>query len=138
MFFRYIYQQNYQQNIFSTFKTLKMLRMCVIMLVTKKRRAVDMTYEEYKNGITDALSNPDTALTKVSPLLDALKDDLGVIETLKADGEAKDARIRDLQDTNLKLFLSQTSQASKEEDDEPSEAVKAVDEFFANLNKEDK
>lgn len=115
-----------------------MLRMCVIMLVTKKRRAVDMTYEEYKNGITDALSNPDTALTKVSPILDALKDDLGVIETLKADGEAKDARIRDLQDTNLKLFLSQTSQASKEEDDEPSEAVKAVDEFFANLNKEDK
>jgi len=93
-----------------------------------------MTYDEYSKSLTEALSNPDTALTSVSPLLEELKKDLDGLETLRKDVEAKDARIRDLQDTNLKLFLSQTSPVKKDED-EVTKEQKAVDEFFSDFNK---
>lgn len=96
-----------------------------------------MTYEEYKKGFTDAISNPDTALTAIVPLFDELKSDLENMTTLKADVEAKDARIRDLQDTNLKLFLSQTAPDQDKKGEEKSEAVQAVDIFFADFNKKD-
>lgn len=94
-----------------------------------------MTYEEYKKGLTDALSNPDTALTSIEPLLESLKGDIESMETLKTKVETQDARIRDLQDTNLKLFLSQTSETENEDESKPSEAAQAVDSFFEGLNK---
>lgn len=51
----------------------------------------------------------------------------------------QDARIRDLQDTNMKLFLSQTGQVSdKEEDDEDDiEGPEAIEAFVKKLNKEE-
>ena len=94
-----------------------------------------MTYTEYEKGLTDALSNPDTALTAIKPILDELKGDIESLDTLKGQVETQEARIRDLQDTNLKLFLSQTSAASQDET-EVNETVKAVNEFFDDFGKE--
>lgn len=97
-----------------------------------------MTYTEYEKGLTDALSNPDTALTAIRPILDELKGDIENLDTLKGQVETQEARIRDLQDTNLKLFLSQTSAASQDETDGVSDTVKAVDSFFDDFGKETK
>jgi len=96
-----------------------------------------MTYAEYEKGLTDVISNPDTALTAIKPLLDELKGDIESLDTLKGQVETQEARIRDLQDTNLKLFLSQTSAAPQDEP-EANETIKAVDEFFNDFGKETK
>lgn len=95
-----------------------------------------MTYAEYEKGLTDALSNPDTALTAIRPILDELKGDIESLDALKGQVETQETRIRDLQDTNLKLFLSQTSAASQDETNDVSETAKAVDEFFNDFGKE--
>ena len=94
-----------------------------------------MTYSEYEQKFTEVMSNPDTALTAIKPVLDELKGDIESLDALKGQVETQEARIRDLQDTNLKLFLSQTSAATE---DEPgtSETVKAVDSFFDDFGKE--
>ena len=76
-----------------------------------------MTYDEYKKGFDKILANPDTALTKISPILEALKTDLDTLESTQGEVEALNGRIRDLQDTNIKLFLSQGGKGKDDEDE---------------------
>ena len=74
-----------------------------------------MKYEDYENiakGLT-AENAPDI----VSQMLENIKADTESIDALTKSNAEKDAKIRDLQDTNIKLFLSQTGKA----DDGPSE-----------------
>lgn len=94
-----------------------------------------MKYDEYKAGFDKVLANPDTALTEVTPLLDALKTDLDTFESVQGEVEALNARIRDLQDTNMKLFLSQGGK-SIDDAEEIDDDEKAVEEFFNNLGEE--
>lgn len=94
-----------------------------------------MTYDEYKDGINNVLSNPDTALTGITPILDELKTDLEALATAQGEIEALNGRIRDLQDTNIKLFLSTGSKGTDDEE-EVDEDTKAVEDFFDELGKE--
>lgn len=89
-----------------------------------------MKYDEYVTKINSVLSEPDTALTNVTGVLDELKADLTSKETLEAENETLKKRISDLQDTNMKLYLSITGTEETPEDDEPVEGVGVIDEFL--------
>lgn len=78
-----------------------------------------MKYEDYE-GIAQKLTT-ENAPEVMKTMLDAVKSDLAerdALMSVKADQEAK---IKDLQDTNIKLFLSQTGKAEQDEDTETEE-----------------
>lgn len=97
-----------------------------------------MKYDEYETKINEVLSNPDTALTEISSVLEELKGDLETLEALSAKVEEQDGRIRDLQDTNMKLYLNQGGgEVEQEEEDEPAEGMAVIDEFMEELFEEE-
>lgn len=97
-----------------------------------------MKYDEYEEKINEVLSNPDTALTEISSVLEELKGDLETLEALSVKVEEQDGRIRDLQDTNMKLYLNQGGgEVEQEEEDEPAEGMAVIDEFMEELFEEE-
>lgn len=97
-----------------------------------------MKYEELKTKLTEILQEPDTALVKVGSLLDEIKADYETMLSLTEKVGKQDARIRDLQDTNMKLFLSQTGQAPEQaEEEDDVEGPEAITNFINALNKEE-
>lgn len=74
-----------------------------------------MKYEDYE-AIAKKLT-PENAPEIVRTMLENIKTDTENIAVLNKSIEEKEGKIRDLQDTNIKLFLSQTGKA----DDEPEE-----------------
>lgn len=66
-----------------------------------------MTYDEY-NQVAQGLT-AENAPVIIKNILENIKTDLDERDAFKASVEDKDSKIRDLQDTNMKLFLSQTS-----------------------------
>lgn len=86
-----------------------------------------MKYEDYEKKVTDLISNPEAAPITAQEILSEIKSDTENIASLEAGIAERDARIRDLQDTNMKLFLSQSSQV----EDEPEE--KSADEILDEL-----
>ena len=96
-----------------------------------------MTYEEYEKRINGALANPDTAPTEFVNILSDLQTDLTAKETLETEKTELETRVRDLQDTNMKLYLSVTGNSDEdEEEDEPAEGTAVVDELMDKLFKE--
>ena len=93
-----------------------------------------MKYDEYV-ALAQTMT-AENAPTVMGAVLEALKEDTSKIEAYEAEISAKDTKIKDLQDTNIKLFLSQTGKA--EENDPDEEAAKehaAVETEIANLIK---
>lgn len=88
-----------------------------------------MKYEDYE-GIAQKLTT-ENAPEVLKTMLDAVKEDLAERDTLKTLQEEQEAKIKDLQDTNIKLFLSQTGKAEQDEDEE-----KTPDEVLDELFKE--
>lgn len=74
-----------------------------------------MKYEDYESRLTGVVTNPDSAPTAVQEILSELKSDTATMESMAAEISAKDAKIRELQDTNTKLFLQVTGTDSSEE-----------------------
>ena len=96
-----------------------------------------MKYEEYEQRINNALANADTAPTEFVSILSELKTDLTAKDTLETEKTELETRVRDLQDTNMKLYLSVTGgSADDEEEDEPAEGTAVVDELMDILFKE--
>lgn len=75
-----------------------------------------MKYEEYE-AIAQTLT-PENAPEVVKQLLEGIKADTTAFESMAQTNAEQDKKIRDLQDTNIKLFLSQTGKA---DDDSPSD-----------------
>lgn len=90
-----------------------------------------MLYDDYEKRVTALISNPDQAPITAQEILSEIKTDTEKITSLEASIAEKDARIRDLQDTNMRLFLSQSTPV----EDEPEE--KSADEILDELFKED-
>ena len=67
------------------------------------------TFDEIKKGIADAISNPDTMETALQKILETIEGDYAIATNNANELEKASNRIRDLQDTNHKLFLSQVS-----------------------------
>lgn len=96
-----------------------------------------MTYEEYEKRINGALANPDTSPTEFVNILSDLKTDLTAKDTLETEKTELETRVRDLQDTNMKLYLSVSGHSDDEDDeDEPAEGTAVVDELMEKLFKE--
>ena len=97
-----------------------------------------MKYNDLKKRIIAATENPDTIQTTLMEVLEEVKADYDGIETLTQELEKANTRIRDLQDTNHKLFLAQTGSA---DDDEPEvekpTGVGVFDEFKELVNNMD-
>lgn len=100
-----------------------------------------MTYQELETRLTKMLETPDTALAVLPDFLKEVKTDYEKTVSLEAKIAEGDKRIRDLQDTNMKLFLMQTSapkskgQIEEEEDD--LEGQDAIDAFIKEVDKEE-
>lgn len=95
-----------------------------------------MKYNDLKKRIIAATENPDTIQTTLMEVLEEVKADYDGIETLTQELEKANTRIRDLQDTNHKLFLATTGSVDEEpeaidEDDKPA----GVGAAFEELNK---
>lgn len=96
-----------------------------------------MTYEQYEQRINSALANADTAPTEFVNILSELRTDLTAKDTLETEKAELETRVRDLQDTNMKLYLSVTGNSTEdEEEDEPAEGTAVVDELMDALFKE--
>ena len=90
-----------------------------------------MKYEDYEAKLTELVKNRDSAEIVVQDILKDLKADSETFASLEADIAVKDGRIRDLQDTNTKLFLRQTggSESQNEEEKSPDDVL---NELFTN------
>lgn len=95
-----------------------------------------MKYEQYEQRINNALANADTAPSEFVGILSELKTDLTAKDTLETEKTELETRVRDLQDTNMKLYLSVTGNPDEEEEDEPAEGTGVVDELMEKLFKE--
>lgn len=78
-----------------------------------------MKYEDYE-GIAQKLTT-ENAPEVMKTMLDAVKEDLAERDALKSVQAEQEAKIKDLQDTNIKLFLSQTGKAEQDGDEETEE-----------------
>lgn len=92
--------------------------------------------EEYTMQLKDA-ANPDKVALALSKITDMIQEDLTKINNYETSLTEANNRIRDLQDTNIKLFLSQTGE--KKDEDEQEAKVTSVDDMVSKiLSKEDK
>jgi len=78
-----------------------------------------MKYEDYE-GIAQKLTT-ENAPEVMKMMLDSVKEDLEERDALMSVKAEQEAKIKDLQDTNIKLFLSQTGKAEQDEDTETEE-----------------
>lgn len=93
-----------------------------------------MMYEDYEN-IAKGLTT-ENAPDIVKQLLDGIKTDIESIDALTKSNAEMDKKIRDLQDTNIKLFLSQTGKAENDpEEDEEEKEIAAVEKEIDNILK---
>lgn len=99
-----------------------------------------MKYTEYKDAIDGLLTNPDTALAGIGDIYAELESDLTTKDSLATENEELKNKVKELQETNIKLFLSQSNDSTEDTtpEDEQDEDTKAVEEFFEELNGEEK
>lgn len=97
-----------------------------------------MNYTDYEKLIQDAVKNPEEAPLKLKDVLEGLKKDFETVEAQTNLVKEQEKKIRDLQDTNMKLFIGQTGAKDVSEDDDDLEGAEAVDAFINKLMKGDK
>ena len=92
-----------------------------------------MNYADYEKLIQDAVKNPESAPLTLKDVLEKLKSDFETMEAQTKLVEQQDKKIRDLQDTNMKLFIGQVGAKEMEESDDDLEGAEAVDAFINKL-----
>lgn len=99
-----------------------------------------MKFEEVKAKLTEVCKEPDSALVNITPVLEELAKDYAAMESFKELNAKQEEKIRNLQDTNMKLFLAQTGQKddSKEEEDDELVGQEATDAFVNKLLEQEK
>lgn len=90
-----------------------------------------MTYQDYESRLNSIVSAPDTAPAVVQEVLGEIKTDLDSLSSAQAGIEERDGRIKDLQETNIKLFMSQTGEAESQE--EPEEEEKSFEDILNGI-----
>lgn len=90
-----------------------------------------MTYDEVKNRLEKAASDPDTVQAEITGVINDIRADYDTIDALTAEIAAKDDKIRNLQDTNTRLFLQIAGDTPDEPEPEPLTGEAAVDDFFS-------
>lgn len=93
-----------------------------------------MTFEEVKTKITGLISEPDKAAENAVTLLKDLETDYTSMASMAEKSKTDEARIRELQDTNQRLFLSVTGQPQDEPDEPEKEPGIDWDELLKDDN----
>ena len=99
-----------------------------------------MNYEEFKERFAEIIKDPAGQADKATELVADMAVMFEGVESLSKKSEADDERIKELENTNQRLFLSITDSgdsSSEEEDDEEITGVEAIDKFWNELEKED-
>lgn len=82
-----------------------------------------MTYDEYKKEFEELVKAPDKVAETALKLLDELKTDMESLDSAKATLAERETKIRDLQDTNTKLFLQLTGSGAQPEEPKTPEDI---------------
>ena len=92
-------------------------------------------FKDYKERIDGILTNPDTALAEIGGIYEDLESDLTTLESMTDEnGKLKD-QIDDLRETNIRLYMQTTGEATEETGKESEEDAgeESVEEFFNDL-----
>ena len=94
-----------------------------------------MKFDEYKVAIDGLLLKPDTALAEIGGVYEKLKADLTTLDSLTTENIGLKEKIKELQDTNIKLYMSQGVEAKKETIGEPEvdPETEEVENFMTEL-----
>lgn len=94
-----------------------------------------MKFEDFSNKINEAAKNPDTMLGILPDILKEVEQDFIERDALMERVTVLEDKNRSLQDTNIKLYLAQTGEASEdpEDDTEELEGMDAVDAFVNKI-----
>lgn len=87
-----------------------------------------------KKAISTALAKEDGGLADMPSIIEKIGEDYDAKEALAQKVGELEGKVRELQDSNLKLFLAQTGGESEEE--EELDGMEAVDAFWDDLLKE--
>ena len=74
-----------------------------------------MTIDEYTEKLTECVTNPDSAPAIIKDIISELKTDFTSMDTIKTKVAEQETKIKNLQETNMKLFIGQTGKPEKEE-----------------------
>lgn len=97
-----------------------------------------MKIDEYEASIQEAIKSPEKAPAVLQTVLKAIREDASTAEAQGTALKEAQEKIRDLQDANVRLFLSATTEKKEEPEPEPElEGQEAIDEFFKKLEQEE-
>ncbi len=92
-----------------------------------------MEKNKYLELISKSIKSPEEAPTIMKELISIVEKDCDEYESIKKYVEDSNNKIRSLQDTNMKLFLSQTSQKEEEQEDKEMTPDEVINDFINNL-----
>lgn len=95
-----------------------------------------MSIDDYKKLINTGLKDPDKIPDTLTSVLENIDQDLSRLNKLEDAIKEKDEKIRNLQDTNIKMFLNQTSNVNIEKEDKKLEGMDYVNDFIEKLKGE--
>lgn len=97
-----------------------------------------MKIEDFETRFNDIISNPDTGLANAPDFLEEVRGDYASAVALGEKVAELEARVKDLQESNVKLYLATTG-GVVDEDDTPDETdgEAYIDAVFDDLLKDD-
>ena len=95
-----------------------------------------MTIDEVKTAISAIVAKPDEAAALSASLLESITADYTAASTLAETAKQQEAKIKDLQDTNLKLFLRVTGEPAADPEPELTGKERA-DAFWDKILKDE-
>ncbi len=95
-------------------------------------------FEDYKGRFDSILTNPDTALGSVDDIYKDLEADFTTMDSLESEVGSLRDKVKELQETNIKLYLSRGGEVEETQEEETSDEEAEVEAFFEELNGEKK
>ena len=92
-----------------------------------------MDKNKYLDLINKSIKSPEEAPTIMKELISVVEEDYNEFESLKSNLDNSNDKIRNLQDTNMKLFLSQTTQKEEEQEEKEMTPDEVVDDFIKTI-----
>lgn len=92
-----------------------------------------MDKNKYLDLINKSIKSPEEAPTIMKELISVVEEDYNEFESLKSNLDNSNDKIRNLQDTNMKLFLSQTTQKEEEQEEKEMTPDEVVNDFIKTI-----
>ena len=95
-----------------------------------------MDKEKYLNLINQSIKEPEKSPSLMKDLIDIIEEDSKEYENLTKIKEDNQKKIRELQDVNMKLFLSQTNKQVEESEEKEETQEEIIMNFIKELKGE--